>query len=91
MPDDRLTREALEKKIKEKQFVHHKHVTIAVVEMDNGYIEVGSATPADPSIYDPDIGEKAALADAMSKLLGAHAYLLKELTLMGVITSPSRT
>lgn len=53
-------------------------MTVCVLVLQNGFIVVGKATPASPENFDPMIGRRFALEDAMRQMWPIMAYALKE-------------
>jgi hypothetical protein len=74
----RVTLESMKAKIAEVTYLRHKHLTIAVVEMTNGFMVLGKAAPADPRNYDPQVGERYAYEDAIKQLWHLEGYALCE-------------
>lgn len=53
-------------------------ITLAFVEMDNGWIVVGKSAPASMANFDEDKGRRFAIDDALRQIWPLEAYLLKE-------------
>lgn len=53
-------------------------MTVCVLVLQNGFIVVGKATPASPENFNPEVGRKFALEDAMRQMWPIMAYALKE-------------
>lgn len=53
-------------------------MTIAVVHYANGFVFVGTAAPADPANYNPELGKQYALEDAIRKIWPAEGFALRE-------------
>ena len=47
-----MTLDVISDKIKRATYYLHQHLTIAIVEMANGFFVVGKAAPADPRNFD---------------------------------------
>lgn len=50
------------------------HMTVAFVEMSNGFILVGKSAPADSDNYNKELGEKFAFEDAVRQAWPLEAY-----------------
>lgn len=53
-------------------------MSICVLVMENGFIVIGKATPADPNNFNAELGKKFAYEDAVRQMWPLEAYLLKE-------------
>jgi hypothetical protein len=79
--ENRVTIDSILAKIHREEYIrpiYMKHMTIAVITMQNGYAVVGTATPADPTNFDQKLGKKFAKEDAIRKLWALEGYLLRE-------------
>ena len=77
----RVTLESIEARIVSAEYWNvpqAPHVTIAALELDNGWIEHGMSAPADPGNFDAELGKKFAREDAIRKLWRLEGYLLRE-------------
>jgi hypothetical protein len=77
----RVTLESLQGKIKSEQYVHPDfapHVTVAILETENGFCLVGMSAPADPTNFDAEKGRTFAKDDALRRLWSLEGYLLRE-------------
>lgn len=77
----RVTLEQLKAKIKQVQYVNPDfapHLTVALVECQNGFILIGKSAPADPANFDAEAGKKFAFDDALRELWSLEGYLLRE-------------
>jgi hypothetical protein len=76
----RVTLQALKGNIAETAFYTHAggQLTIAILTLKNGFTVTGQSACADPAMYNKEIGEKIALADAESKIWPLMGYALKE-------------
>lgn len=54
------------------------HTTVAYVMMANGYMVMGTSTPADPANFNEELGKKFAYEDAIRKVWPLEGYLLCE-------------
>lgn len=73
-----VTLDAISDKIRRTTYYLHHHLTIAIVEMGNGFFVVGKAAPADPRNFDADVGKRYALEDAINQLWQLEGYALRE-------------
>lgn len=48
----RITEQFLKDQVAEATYLRHKHMTICVMELANGFFVTGKAAPADPANYD---------------------------------------
>lgn len=63
------------------EYYHPKaspQMTIAIVTCANGFVVVGKAAPADPENFNPELGRKFAMEDAIRQIWPLEAYLLCE-------------
>jgi hypothetical protein len=74
----RVTVEAISDKIERTTYYLHQHLTIAIIEMANGFFVVGKAAPADPRNFDADVGKRYALEDAVNQLWQLEGYALRQ-------------
>ena len=77
----RVTLDGMKDKIKSEQYFHPDcapHVTICVLEVENGFILVGHSAPADPANYDEGKGKTFAKDDALRELWALEGYLLRQ-------------
>jgi hypothetical protein len=74
----RVTVDAISDKIERTTYYLHQHLTIAIIEMANGFFVVGKAAPADPRNFDADVGKRYALEDAVNQLWELEGYALRE-------------
>lgn len=71
----------LHAKVKQVQYVNPEfapHLTVALVECQNGFILIGKSAPADPANFDAEAGKKFAFDDAIRELWSLEGYLLRE-------------
>lgn len=81
----------LKDSIKAVDFHIHEgsQLTICIITMLNGYTVTGQSACADPKMFDREVGEKFAFADAEKKIWPLLGYVLKEkLYLDGVTSTP---
>lgn len=74
----RVTLDSMKAKISEVRYIRHKHITIALVEMQSGFMVIGKAAPADPRNYSQPVGERYAYEDAIKQLWPLEGYALCE-------------
>lgn len=74
----RVTEASMKAKISEVRYFRHKHLTVALVEMKNGFMVLGKAAPADPRNYSQEVGERYAYEDAIKQLWPLEGYALCE-------------
>jgi len=74
----RVTLEGIQKKIKNVEYFYSGTLTIAIIEMQNGFKAVGKAAPADPQNFDPGVGARYAYDDAFRQLWPLEGYALCE-------------
>lgn len=78
---NRVSLDSMEAKVVSVSYWHPPcgdHMTIAAVEMENGFILVGKTAPADPENFDAKLGEKFAYEDALRQLWPLEGYALCE-------------
>lgn len=75
---NRVTLESMEAKVAKVDYLRHGPMTIAVVELKNGYFLVGKSAPADPANFNAELGEKFAREDAMRQMWPLEGYALRE-------------
>lgn len=77
----RVTLESLVEKVREIEYLSPKfapHMTICVCLLENGFMVVGTSTPADPQNFDADLGMRFAYEDCIRQMWKLEAYLLRE-------------
>jgi hypothetical protein len=74
----RVTKESIEAKIRETRYFFDGTLTLAVIEMKNGFKAVGKAAPADARNFDPEVGKRFSYEDAFRSLWPHEGYLLCE-------------
>ncbi|MCA0422079.1 MAG: hypothetical protein LCH61_01935 [Proteobacteria bacterium] len=77
----RVTLDSLKAKIVAAEFFHPSfapHVTVAVLQTENGFTLVGKSAPADPANFDAEAGRTFAHDDAIRQLWALEGYLLRE-------------
>jgi hypothetical protein len=85
----RVTLDRISEKIKRTSYYLHQRLTIAVVEMANGFFVIGKSAPADPRNFDADVGKRYALEDAVKQVRQLEGYALRDrLVAEDIIVSP---
>ena len=74
----RVTLEGMEAKIVKIDYLYHKHLTICVLEMENGFFVVGESAPASVANFNADLGRKFAYENAIRQLWKLEGYALRE-------------
>lgn len=74
----RVTLDSMEAKIVKIEYLYHKHLTICVLEMVNGFFVVGESAPASVANFDADLGRKFAYENAIRQLWRLEGYALRE-------------
>lgn len=74
----KVTKEHIEGKISQVDYVFHHQLTICIITMKNGFKQIGKAAPASPENYDPEVGKRYAYEDAFRGLWHLEGYLLCE-------------
>jgi hypothetical protein len=77
-PAPTVTDESLNAKIHEVTFYKHKHQTLCVIELKNGFFLNGEAAPAAPENYNESVGRHYAFLDARRKIWKVEGYLLRQ-------------
>lgn len=80
-PMPRVTEQSIKEKIAVVEYLNPtigKHLTICVITMKNGFMSVGTSAPANPDIFDKEIGQRYAFEDAFKPLWKHEGYLLCE-------------
>ena len=74
----KVTKESIEGRIASVTYHHIDHLTICVIQMVNGFFQMGKAAPASPANFDPEVGKRYAYEDAFRGLWKLEGYLLRE-------------
>jgi hypothetical protein len=78
---NRVSLDSMVEKIARAEYIHPEclpSMTICVLRMENGYVVVGKAAPADPENFNEDLGRKFAYEDAVRQLWPLEGYALRE-------------
>lgn len=75
----RITLDDLKNRVDNVEYITRAHLTICVIELDNGYWLVGKSAPVDPSNFNAEYGQQLAYDDALRQAwpLLAFAHLEK--------------
>lgn len=74
----KVTKESIEGRIASVTYHHIDHLTICVIQMVNGFFQMGKAAPASPANFDPEVGKRYAYEDAFRGLWPLEGYALCE-------------
>lgn len=74
----RVTEEMIQSLVKDATFYIHQHLTICVLELQNGFFLVGQAAPADPDNFQVDVGAHYAMVDALRQVWKLEGYRLRQ-------------
>jgi len=74
----KVTKESIEARINSVSYHHIDHLTICVIQMKNGFFQMGKAAPASPANFDPEVGKRYAYEDAFRGLWQLEGYALCE-------------
>ena len=74
----RVTEEGIKAKIANVKYFFHGTTTICLITMHNGFLFIGSSTPASANNYDSKIGERYAYDNAFRQIWTHEGYLLRE-------------
>lgn len=72
----RVTKESIEAKIGEVEYLNKDTLTICVITMKNGFRSLGKSAPASPENFDEEVGKRYAYEDAFKPLWQFEGYLL---------------
>jgi hypothetical protein len=74
---NKITKEFLESVIKGVQYLENGKTTIAILELNNGFQVIGTASVVDEDNFHPEIGERIAYEDAFEKLWELYGFVLQ--------------
>lgn len=78
-PAPRVTKDAMESRIINKEFIRlGETVTLCNITLNNGYSVRGESACVNPENYNQQIGEKIAYENAFAKLWALFGFLLAE-------------
>ena len=77
---NRVTEELINDKIKDitTYRLPDTTITVAVITLENGWMQEGFSACADPANFDEQIGKEMAINNAYDKIWPLEGYLLKE-------------
>ena len=81
----RVSLESMEAKIAKIDYLYHKHLTICIIEMQNGFFVVGESAPASVANFNAQLGRKFAYENAVRQLWKLEGYALRETLSKGAI------
>lgn len=75
----RVTLDDLKSRVADVEYIIRDHLTIAVIQLDNGWYLVGKSAPVDPDNFNAEHGKSLAYDDALRQAwpLLAFAHLEK--------------
>jgi len=73
-----VTKESIEAKIADIQYIYHAHLIICIITMKNGFMVNGQSAPADMRNYDTNVTKTYAYENAFKQLWVLEGYLLRE-------------
>jgi hypothetical protein len=76
-PAPKVTKADMEAKIYNVAFYWHRHLTICIIELDNGFMTVGHSAPASRENFNERVGQYWAFQDAFKKLWPLEGYRLR--------------
>ena len=74
----KVTKESIEGRIASVTYHRIDHLTICVIQMVNGFFQMGKAAPASPANYNQEVCERYAYEDAFRGLWPLEGYALCE-------------
>lgn len=74
----RVTEESIKARIKSVEYTLRGITTVCYITMKNGFQFVGHSTPASPSNFNVEIGERYAYDNAFKHIWTHEGYLLRE-------------
>lgn len=77
-PHPTVTKELIESKVKEVDYVTRGVHTICYLTLQNGFTVTGQSACADPRNYNEELGRKIAYDNAFREVWPLEGYLLKE-------------
>ncbi len=78
---NRVSLDSIKAKIAGVEFLYpacNTTMTIAVVQMANGFVVLGKSAPADPENFNQELGKTFAEEDAIRQLWQLEGYLLRD-------------
>ena len=74
----KVTKESIEARITNIDYMYHAHLTICIITMKNGFMVNGQSAPASMSNYEAEVGRTYAYENAFKQLWVLEGYLLRE-------------
>lgn len=74
----KVTKESIEAAIETTSYLFHDQLTIAIIVMKNGFMQIGKAAPASKANFDPEVGKRYAYEDAFRGLWALCGFSLCE-------------
>jgi len=74
----KVTKESIEAKIDNVEYLKHGQLTICIITMENGFMVNGQSAPASKDNYDAEVGKAYAYDNAFRQLWVLEGYLLRE-------------
>jgi hypothetical protein len=80
----KITKQRVDEKIARVQYVVYKHLTVAIIELKNGFFVVGHYAPLDADNFDianedhAEKGRKLAFEEAVRQVFALEAYADRE-------------
>jgi hypothetical protein len=74
----KVTEASIKDHIAAVDYLRHKHMTICIITMSNGFFVVGKAAPASPENFDAQVGERYAFDDAFKQIWQFEGYALRD-------------
>ena len=74
----KVTVESIKNRIADIDFLYHKHLTICILTMVNGFMVHGVSAPASVANFDAEVGRTYAYENAFKQLWPLEGYLLRE-------------
>ena len=74
----RVTLDSMKEKIVKQVYLTHEHLTICILEMQNGFFVAGEAAPASLANFDAELGRQFSFENAIRQLWKLEGYALRE-------------
>lgn len=75
----RVTEEHIDSLIEDVDYLYSGTTTVCLITVRNGFRFIGTSTPADPTNYDKQVGERYAYENAFKQIWTHEGYLLREI------------
>ncbi len=73
----RVTADSIKGKIRHVSYIIHEHLTLCILELENGFFVVGQSAPASPENFDADVGRRYSYDQAFAKVWELEGYALR--------------